>query len=102
MSKFAMFGKLVAHPGQRDALVNVLVEAASTLGRLPECEQYMVSVVEDEPDAKWVTELWADEHAHARSLQSDAVRALVQRGMPLIAEMPQQERLRPVGGKGLT
>ncbi len=101
MNKFAMFGKLVAHPGQRGALVDVLVEAAFTLGKMPECQYYIVSIVEDEPDAVWVTELWTDEEAHARALQNDAVRVLVQRGMPLIAEMPQQERLTPVGGKGL-
>ncbi len=96
-----MCGKLVAQPGQRDALVEVLLEAAHLLGQAPECDLYIVNVVPDEPDAIWVTELWANEEAHAESLTNSGVKALVQRGMPLIADMPQQVRLTPVGGKGI-
>jgi hypothetical protein len=52
-----MYGKLVAQPGRRDALVEVLLEAANALGKMPDCELYIVNVLEDEPDAVWVTEL---------------------------------------------
>jgi len=48
-----------------------------------------------------VTELWASEEAHAKSLERDDVRALIQRGMPLIAGMAEQMTLTPVGGKGV-
>jgi len=101
MSKFGMYGKVMAQPGKRDALVEVLLEAAEMLGDMPECELYIVNVVPDEPDAIWVTELWASEQAHARSLQREDVRALIQRGMPLIAGMAEQMTLTPVGGKGV-
>lgn len=101
MGRFALCGKLVAHPGKRDELVDILIEAANALGRRSECESYIVSLVEGEPDAVWVAELWANEDAHAQSLQAAEVRALVERGMPLIAGMPEQVRLVPVGGKGL-
>ncbi len=101
MGRFSMCGKLVAKRGKRDALVEVLLEAANLLDQAPECELYIVNVVQDEPDAIWVMELWANQEAHAKSLTNEGVKALVQRGMPLIADMPQQVRLTPVGGKGI-
>ena len=96
-----MYGKVLAQPGQRDALLEVLLEAAETLGDMPECELYIVNTAPEEPDAIWVTELWASEDAHARSLERDDVRGLIQRGRPLIAGMGEQVRLTPVGGKGM-
>ena len=100
MSAFAMHGKVLAQPGQREALVEVLLEAAEMVGQMPECQLYLVST-SDEPEAVWVTELWDSEEAHERSLQRDDVRALIGRGRPLIAGMSDQVRLTPVGGKGL-
>jgi len=38
MTKFAMCGKVMAEQGQRNALVEVLLEAAEMLGDMPECE----------------------------------------------------------------
>jgi quinol monooxygenase YgiN len=96
-----MYGKVLAQPGQRDALVDVLLEAAELLDDMPQCELYIVNTAADEPDAIWVTELWAGEEAHARSLERDDVRALIHRGRPLIAGMGEQVRLTPVGGKGM-
>lgn len=100
LTKFAMYGKVMAQPGKRDALVEVLLEAAEMLGDMPECELYIVNVVPGEPDAIWVTELWANEEAHAKSLEREDVKALITRGMPLIAGMSEQMTLTPVGGKG--
>ena len=96
-----MYGKVLAQPGRRDALLEVVFEAAEALGDVPECELYIVNIAPDEPDAIWVTELWASEEAHGRSLVRDDVRALIQRGRPLIAGMGEQVRLTPVGGKGM-
>jgi quinol monooxygenase YgiN len=96
-----MYGKAPAEPGRRDALLGVLLEAAETLGDMPECELYIVNTAPDESDAIWVTELWASKEAHARSLERDDLRALIQRGRPLIAGMGEQVRLTPVGGKAL-
>ena len=77
-----MYGKVLAQPGRRNALLEVLLEAAEMLGDMPECELYIVNTAPDEPDAIWVTELWASEEAHDRSLKRDDVRALIQRGRP--------------------
>jgi quinol monooxygenase YgiN len=100
MDRFAMYGKVVAKPGQRDALVEILLEAARLLTPLAGCQLYIVNVVPAEPDAIWVTELWDSEADHDASLKIDSVMALIARAKPLIAGF-EGIRLVPVGGKGL-
>jgi len=56
MDRFGMYGKILAKSGQRDALVEVLIEASRLLAPLPGCDVYIVSVSPSEPDAIWVFE----------------------------------------------
>ncbi|QYR21439.1 antibiotic biosynthesis monooxygenase [Paenibacillus sp. sptzw28] len=100
MNKFAMYGKLTAHPGQRDALVKMMLEAADQLDSMEGCELYIINVSEDDPDVIWVTELWSDAEAHAESLKNENVLQLIQRCRPLIAGV-EPIKVRPVGGKGI-
>ena len=100
MSKFGLYGKITTHAGQRDALVAVLLEAAAALEDAPGCELYIVNVSATEPDAVWVTEVWSSQAAHEASLSRDEVKALIQRGRPLIAGGERIEVV-PIGGKGL-
>jgi len=100
MSRFSMYGKLIAHPGQRDALAEILLEAAEQSKSNEDCLLYIVNVSEDDPNAVWVTELWKDAAAHAASLKDEAALALIQRARPLIAGA-EPIKLRPLGGKGL-
>ncbi len=100
MSKFGLYGKITVYAGQRNTLVAVLVEAASLLQDDPCCELYIVNVSATEPDAVWVTEVWSSQAAHELSLTRDDVRALIERGIPLIAGGERIEVV-PVGGKGL-
>ncbi|KIL40582.1 antibiotic biosynthesis monooxygenase [Gordoniibacillus kamchatkensis] len=100
MNKFAMYGKLTAHPGQRDALVQLMLEAADQLDAMEGCELYIINVSEEDPNVVWVTELWRDAEAHAASLKNEYVLALIQSCRPLIAGV-EPVKLRPVGGKGL-
>jgi quinol monooxygenase YgiN len=99
--RFALHGCFRAHEGQGDALAAVLLEAADALEGNEECRLYLVSRSPDDADIVWVTEVWTSREAHAASLEDEAVRALVARGMPLIAGMPESRELRPAGGKGL-
>jgi hypothetical protein len=55
--------------------------------------------LEDEPDAPWVTELWADQAAHQASLQNKRDQVDVQQGISLVAGMPEQIRLTPIGAR---
>ncbi|WP_337100561.1 putative quinol monooxygenase [Paenibacillus sp. YIM B09110] len=100
MNKFTLLGKLTAHPGKREELVALLLEASNSLDPMEGCELYIINESVDDPDAIWVTELWRDAEAHADSLKNEEVLAVIQRARPLIAGV-EPVRLRPVGGKGL-
>ncbi|MFC3746200.1 MULTISPECIES: putative quinol monooxygenase [Paenibacillus] len=100
MNKFTMFGKMTAHPGKREELTSLLLEASRSLNNMESCELYIINESVDDPDVIWVTELWRDAEAHADSLKNEEVLAVIQRAKPLIAAV-EPVRLRPVGGKGL-
>lgn len=102
MSRFGLCGIMMAHPGQRDALRDVLLEAADLVADLPGCEVWIVNTMPDDPDAIWVTEVWRSEADHAASLTGEDVKAIIARARPLIAEFGERFALEPVGGKGLT
>lgn len=96
-----MFGKITTVDDKRDDLVAILLEAAEAMNALNECEVYIVSVKDEQPNAVWVTEIWQDELAHQASLKLDSVKTLIQRGRPLILGMETIETFVPRGGKGL-
>ncbi|MBT2287549.1 antibiotic biosynthesis monooxygenase [Paenibacillus albidus] len=100
MDYFAMYGKLTAHPGQRDALAGILLEAADLLKSNNDCYLYIVNVSDDDPNVVYVTELWKDAEAHTANLKNEEVLASIQRGRPLIAGA-EPIKLRALGGKGL-
>ena len=101
MDRFGMFGKILAKEGQRDALVEILLEAARLLSPLPGCEIYVINVSPSEPDAVWVMEAWRTEADHDASLKMESVRALIAKARPLFAGGGESTRFVPVGGKGL-
>jgi quinol monooxygenase YgiN len=100
MNKFGMYVKFTTHAGQRDTLVQVLLEAAALAQSFEGCELYIVNISDNEPDTVWVTEIWSDSAAHEASLTLEETKAIIQRGRPLIAGA-EQIRIRPLGGKGL-
>lgn len=101
MSKFSMYAKFIAVPGQRDALAEILLEAAAALEAVKECELYIINFIDNDPDTLWVTEVWSHKEAHAASLTQEATRAAIQRAMPLISGV-ESTPLSAVGGKGLS
>ncbi|MBO2942828.1 antibiotic biosynthesis monooxygenase [Paenibacillus sp. F411] len=100
MSTFGVCGKLKAKDGQGEALANVLLEAAESMQSLEGCESYVVSISNTDADTVWVTEVWKDEASHAASLTLESTRSIIQKGLPLIANM-EGDKLRILGGKGL-
>lgn len=99
---YGMFGKLTARPGARDALRDLLLEAADGVGQVTGARLYVVNTSPDDPDSVWVYEAWDSAEAHAASLQLEETRALIARGMPLLAGPPEGGTpLTPVGGLGL-
>jgi quinol monooxygenase YgiN len=101
MRRFGITGSFRARPGQGDSLAEVLVQAAAALEANAECELYVVSRSDDDPEAVWVTEVWTSREAHRASLEDDRIRALIGQARPLIAGPGERFELSPVGGKGL-
>ena len=103
MARYGVYTKFVAQPGQRDALVALLLEAAHGMegSAGAACEVYIVNTSPDEAEAIWVTEVWGSREAHTASLALPETRAAIAWAMPLIAGVTQQITVEPVGGKGL-
>lgn len=95
---YGIIGKLVAAPGQRDALLEILLEGTS---EMPGCLSYVVARDPSDADALWITEVWDSEESHRASLALPAVRDAIDRGKPLIAGFGERFVTEPVGGHGL-
>lgn len=80
-------GVIRAKPGQRDALLAILQDAAAGAPAMPGCRRYGVAPIGDDPDAIAVEEEWDDEAAHRASLSLERVRATIARARPLIASV---------------
>lgn len=95
---YGLIGKCKAIPGQRDALVKILLECTQDM---PGCLSYVVAVDENEADAIWITEVWDSKQSHDASLQLPDVRAAITRAKPLFADFGPSFTTKPVGGVGL-
>ena len=101
MTRFGLHGTLLAHPGQRDALAQLLLAGTRVVGTLPGCEIYIVSIDEKDETAVHVTEVWRSEADHKASLQAPEIRAIIDKGRPMIAGFGGSARFVPLGGHGL-
>jgi quinol monooxygenase YgiN len=99
---FAMFGKLTAASGQREELLDILLEAADVVAGVDGSRLYLVNVAAHDADGVFVYELWDSADAHRASLEVEAVRSAISRAMPLLVGPPNgQLTLTPVGGLGM-
>lgn len=98
---YGRHGRIVATPGNGDALAALLLEGAEGLGDMRGCRLYVISRDPGDPDSIWVTEVWTDRAAHDASLKDERVQEVIRRARPLIASMSDSTELVPIGGKGL-
>lgn len=96
--KYGLIGKMLAVPGKRDALIDVLLAGVSGM---PGCLSYVVARDAEDADALWISEVWESKDAHAASLSLPSVRDAIARGRPLIAGFGERFETEPVGGHGL-
>ncbi|MRH41330.1 antibiotic biosynthesis monooxygenase [Aquibacillus halophilus] len=101
MSKFGLYGKINAVEGERDKLVEILLDAAKSMEQLDDCELYVVSISDSDPDGVFVYEVWNNEEAHQASLSLDVTQTLIERAKPIMAGMDRISTLIPMGGKGV-
>lgn len=95
---YGLIGKMKAVPGQRDALISILLDGVSGM---PGCLSYIVAQDSTDPDAIWVTEVWDSQASHKASLSLPSVKEAIARGKPLIAAFDQHIETVPVGGHGI-
>ncbi|NAP00465.1 antibiotic biosynthesis monooxygenase [Halomonas sp. MG34] len=101
MNKFGLYNKFTAVEGKRDALAEMLLEAAKSMEGLDECELYVVSLSDNNKDSIYVYEVWNDENAHRASLSMEASQTLIQKAKPIIAGVEKMNTSSPIGGKGI-
>lgn len=95
---YGLIGSMSAVPGQRDALIAILLEGTADM---PGCLSYVVAKDPTDADAIWITEVWTDERNHRASLKLPGVQRAISRGKPLIASFGQRTVTEPIGGHGL-
>ena len=95
---YGLIGKMLATPGQRDALVALMLEGTADM---PGCLSYVIAKDATDANAIWITEVWDSKESHDASLTLPAVRAIIARARPLIAGFEAGATTEPVGGVGL-
>ena len=95
---YGLIGKMNAAPGQRDALIAILLEGTA---KMPGCLSYIVAKDTTDANAIWITEVWDSETSHQASLALPAVQAAIAKARPIIAGFGERFITSPVGGAGL-
>ena len=95
---YGLIGKMLAKPGQCDALAKILAASSTAM---PGCLSYIVATDPADPDKIWITEVWDTAESHKASLQIPLVAETIKKAIPLIAGFGEQIKTEPVGGVGL-
>ncbi|WP_171085923.1 putative quinol monooxygenase [Telluria aromaticivorans] len=95
---YGLIGKMRAQPGQREALIAILLEGTKAM---PGCLGYVIAKDKLDADALWITETWDSQASHKASLALPPVQAAIAKGRPLIAGFGERFETEPVGGHGL-
>lgn len=95
---YGLIGKMLAAPGQREALLRIMVEGSVPM---PGCRSYVIARDPASEDGIWITEVWDSKDAHMASLQIAAVQDTIGKARPLIAGFGERFETEPVSGQGL-
>ncbi len=102
MTTYGCYVKFTAQTGQRDALIEHLLRAASFVEKASGCELYIINASPTEPESVWVTEVWKSQQEHDAALTIEGAPEAIKLVIPLLAGPPQKIDVLPIGGKGLT
>lgn len=95
---YGLIGKMNATPGQRDALIAILLDG---IHDMPGCLSYVIAKDPTDENAIWITEVWENEESHKASLSLPSVQNAISRGRSLIAGFGERFETTPVGGHGI-
>lgn len=96
---FGLIGSLRAAPGQRDALIAILLDGVAGM---PGCLSYIVARDVGDDDLLWITEVWDAEASHQASLSLPQVQAAIAKARPILAGFGTRIVTVPVDGQGLS
>ena len=96
---YGSIGQLNAVPGQREALIEILLEGSHDM---PGCLSYIIAREPSDANAIWITEVWDSQVSHEASLSLPSVQQAITRGRSLIAGFGERIVTEPVGGYGLS
>lgn len=95
---YGLIGKMLAAPGQREALLATMLEGSAAM---PGCRSYVIARDPASEEGLWITEVWDSKAQHMASLQLPHVQATIARARPLIAGFAERFETEPLGGLGL-
>ena len=95
---YGLIGKMVATPGNRDALAGIILGGTDAM---PGCLSYVVAKDPRDGDALWITEVWDSADSHKASLSLPGVKEAISKARPLIASFGDGVQSEPIGGYGL-
>lgn len=98
---YAMTGKLLAQPGKRGQLADILLRASRMVAEMQGCRAYIILEDLQDESSVVVFEMWDDKESHDASLRDANVRALIAEAMPILAGAPSGSELRVLGGHGV-
>ncbi len=93
-----LVAKIRSHPGQRAALLDVLL---NEVPYLPGCISYVVAEDRGDGDVVWITQVWDSRESEAMQLTLVPVWDVIGRADALIASREITAATRPLGGQGL-
>jgi quinol monooxygenase YgiN len=91
---YGLISKINTVPGQRDALVTILLEGTQAM---PGCLSYVIATEPADENAIWLTEVWDSQASHKASLSLPAVQAAIGKGRSMIAGFSNRVETVPVG-----
>ncbi len=97
-SMYGLIGRMKAASGQRDALIDLLLQGT---GDMPGCLSYIIARDPADADSVWITEVWDSAESHRASLSLPAVQQAIAQARPIIAGFGERFETTPVGGHGL-
>ena len=95
-------GYIEAIDNQKEALMNILLEAAHAMKDIEGCIVYSVGLDYFQSNKIYIYEVWKDEHSHQSSLSNPIVLNLIKHARPLIKSMESYPTLHIYGGKGIS
>lgn len=100
--RYLMQGKLIAKPGLRDELAQILLEGSAHVGEAKGCIFYLIGTNKDDPDAVYITEMWESLEDHTNSLKDPREKETMAKAVELLTfHIPSSFRLKILGGVGV-